>query len=280
VVLILRDLSGLAGRMPKVCLTMIVKNEGHCIARCLSSVKHLITAWCIVDTGSSDNTMEEVRRELAGIPGELHERPWVNFGVNRTEAAELAAQSGCDWLLVMDADETAEGDFSDLAWAHDCMGINVENGEEVGYRLSLLSTKRPWVYPEKIHESPNCTPGKPRRIIESLRIIHHGDGGRHTDGWQQRDIDLITSEPMGIRQHFHLGMMLYHANRYGEALGELAQCLGPLTDIYQMEFVLRICIRCAESMGAPEPIIDSLKWQHLRTQNDISLAEIKADLVS
>mmetsp|Transcript_9667 Transcript_9667/g.17589 ORF Transcript_9667/g.17589 Transcript_9667/m.17589 type:complete len:156 (+) Transcript_9667:29-496(+) len=27
-----------------------------------------------------------------GIPGEIHERPWVNFGVNRQQALELAVQ--------------------------------------------------------------------------------------------------------------------------------------------------------------------------------------------
>ena len=36
--------------MKKVCLTMIVKNEAHIIAKTLESVKDLIDRWVIVDT--------------------------------------------------------------------------------------------------------------------------------------------------------------------------------------------------------------------------------------
>ena len=39
-------------------LCMIVKDEAHIIERCLHSVKPLIDKVLIVDTGSSDNTIE------------------------------------------------------------------------------------------------------------------------------------------------------------------------------------------------------------------------------
>jgi hypothetical protein len=69
---------------------MIVKNEAHVLARCLDSVKPFVTAWVIVDTGSTDATQDLVRSCMRGIPGELHERPWKDFGHNRTEAIVLA----------------------------------------------------------------------------------------------------------------------------------------------------------------------------------------------
>ena len=40
---------------------------------------------------------------MQDIPGELHERPWRDFGFNRTEAAELG-RGKADYLLRMDAD--------------------------------------------------------------------------------------------------------------------------------------------------------------------------------
>jgi hypothetical protein len=51
-----------------------------------------------------------------GIPGELYERPWRNFGHNRSEALTLAQGHG-DYIWVMDADDTIMGtlDFTRLS---------------------------------------------------------------------------------------------------------------------------------------------------------------------
>jgi glycosyltransferase involved in cell wall biosynthesis len=87
---------------------MIVKNETKVLPRLFRSIKDCIDYYVIVDTGSSDDTIALIGREMAsyGIPGEVHERPWVNFGKNRQEALELAlAANKCDWLLFIDADE-------------------------------------------------------------------------------------------------------------------------------------------------------------------------------
>ena len=87
----------------RICLNMIVKNESRIIERCISSVYHLIDTWCIVDTGSTDGTQEIIKELLKDKPGELIEKPWVNFGHNRNEALELAERWG-EWTLLTDAD--------------------------------------------------------------------------------------------------------------------------------------------------------------------------------
>jgi glycosyltransferase involved in cell wall biosynthesis len=81
---------------------MIVKDEAKVIEKCLSSVKPLIDYWAIVDTGSSDNTKQLIDKMIAGIPGEFHERPWVNFAHNRNEALEFTKNKG-DYVLFIDA---------------------------------------------------------------------------------------------------------------------------------------------------------------------------------
>ncbi len=91
-----------------ICLTMIVKNEVAVLPRLFRSVKDYIDYYVIVDTGSTDDTIALIKREMGeyGIEGEVHERPWVNFGTNRQQALELAVQAGkADWLLFIDADE-------------------------------------------------------------------------------------------------------------------------------------------------------------------------------
>ncbi len=96
---------------------MIVRNEVHVVAEVLDVVAPYISSWVIVDTGSDDGTQDLIRDHMArlGIPGELYERPWRNFGHNRTEALALA-QGRADYILIMDADDTFVGtpDFTRL----------------------------------------------------------------------------------------------------------------------------------------------------------------------
>jgi glycosyltransferase involved in cell wall biosynthesis len=66
-------------------------------------VKDHIGYWTIVDTGSTDGTPYLIRESLADIPGVLYDRPWVDFGRNRSELMELARGSA-QQLLLIDAD--------------------------------------------------------------------------------------------------------------------------------------------------------------------------------
>src|SRR4051812_2036165 len=86
---------------------MIVRDEEAVIARCLESARPFIDAAMIVDTGSTDRTVSLICEAVKDMPGELLERPWVDFGTNRTELLQLA-RGTADYLLLLDADMTVE----------------------------------------------------------------------------------------------------------------------------------------------------------------------------
>ncbi len=98
-----------------IALCMIVKNESHIIRQTLENLydKIKFEYWVISDTGSTDNTKEIITEffKEKGVPGELHEDEWKDFGHNRSLAFEYGFSAPVDFLFIFDADDRLNGDF-------------------------------------------------------------------------------------------------------------------------------------------------------------------------
>ena len=142
-----------------MCLVMIVKDEEDTIKKCLTAVSPYISYWVIVDTGSKDNTLQVIRETMdeLQIPGELHERPWVNFEVNRTESLELA-KGKCDFRWIIDADDTFVLDdmninpFHVLDKGFDSYHISYKLHSLKYFRAQIVRSDQDWVYKGVLHE--------------------------------------------------------------------------------------------------------------------------------
>ncbi len=91
-----------------LCLNMIVKNESRVIKRLLQSVVKYIDCYCICDTGSTDNTVEEIRNFFSSqtppIPGRIILEPFQDFGYNRSFALKACDDLDVSYVLLLDAD--------------------------------------------------------------------------------------------------------------------------------------------------------------------------------
>lgn len=203
-----------------ICLCMIVKDEATVIERCLSSVKPHIDHWSICDTGSTDDTIEIIERSLKGIPGQVHRRPWVNFGVNRTEAIELA-KNKADFILVIDADMTVS--FTEEAKC----GLTADSymlryTGELDYRQRLLvSGRRSYRYVGVTHEYIDTEANERSELLDSITVTHHRDGsGRSSKS--ERDLQLLTQalkvDPANVRTVFYLAQTYRDLDRIDDAL--------------------------------------------------------------
>jgi len=142
---------------------MIVKNEAHVIERCLASTLPLIDKWVIIDTGSTDGTQEKIKNffEQIGIEGTLYERPWVNFGVNRSEALALAKPEG-DYTIMIDADEILEfaGDFDPEQFKNslvcDMYNVFAVYGGTKYHRPQFTGNHKDFYYRGVCHEYVDC----------------------------------------------------------------------------------------------------------------------------
>jgi tetratricopeptide (TPR) repeat protein len=83
-------------------LCIMVKNAGDSFENILRENLHLIDKWTILDTGSTDNTIEIINRVLVGKKrGQLYCEPFINFPESRNRCLELAG-TVCKYTLMLD----------------------------------------------------------------------------------------------------------------------------------------------------------------------------------
>ena len=211
------------GPRPRICLNMIVRNEAHIIHELVAAVAPHIDSWVIVDTGSTDGTQEKIRRlmEERGIPGDLHERPWRDFGHNRSEALALA-QGKADYIWVMDADDTIAGTLEFTGLEADAYSMRIKDGM-LYWRLQLFRDGVPWYYQGVLHEVAACDVPYTRAKIEGEYHIHSRRlGARNKDPQKYvRDAEILQAEvdrnPDDRRSVFYLAQSYLNAGDFANA---------------------------------------------------------------
>jgi len=111
----------------RLSICLIVKNEEQFLAKCLKSVRGLSAQVIVVDTGSTDRTVE-IAREFGA---EIYSFAWCDdFGAARNAALEHATG---DWVLMLDADEELpEGQHAKLL-------ADMKIATTIAFRLPLVN---------------------------------------------------------------------------------------------------------------------------------------------
>ncbi|PAD30678.1 hypothetical protein CHH60_15060 [Paenibacillus sp. 7523-1] len=157
-------------------LVMIVKNEEKTLRRCLNSVQSLVDEIIIVDTGSTDDTIQ-IASEFTT---EIFEYPWnQDFAAARNYALD---QSASDWNLVLDADEFISNDCSaairEFIQSGPAIGrVKVKNQFESQDGINTETSYISRIFPKqcryigKIHEQIQSDLS---RVIIDVEISHDG----------------------------------------------------------------------------------------------------------
>ena len=219
--------------MPKLCLSMIVKNETHIIKECLDSIYKYVDYWVIVDTGSTDGTQELIKNFFAekGIPGELHERPWVSFGDNRTEALQLC-DGKADWVWMIDADDYVEGEFQFPlnVGEVEAFALAFGRGEFTWWRTQIFRTGIGWRYQGILHEyptKPNAETASPKigKLEGKYKIVARTMGARNVgidpiEKYKRDAImleEVLLKEPDNVRYQFYLAQSYFDSQQWEKA---------------------------------------------------------------
>jgi glycosyltransferase involved in cell wall biosynthesis len=209
---------------------MIVKNESHIILECLNSVYKYIDYWVICDTGSTDNTKEIITNffKEKGIPGEIHDHEWKNFGHNRTLAFR-AAEGKADYAWVIDADDYLEGELVlPNTKEIDSYALRIKRGSFFWWRNQVFKLDSKWEYKGVLHEYAACEKQNPKivKLEGTYNICARTMGGARNVGITpvekySRDAvileEAMKEDPTNTRHQFYLAQSYFDSQQWEKA---------------------------------------------------------------
>jgi tetratricopeptide (TPR) repeat protein len=229
-----------------VSLCMIVKDEEAMLPRCLDAVRDWVDEMIVVDTGSTDRTVEIAQERGARV---LHHEWQNDFSAARNVSFDAAT---CDWILYLDADEVlVDGDGPRLrellthTWREAIFLIetnhtgDLEDGTATTHDAMRLVRRRPdRRFTGRLHEQLQDIPAylPERREISTVRIEHFGYLGevreQKNKGTRNREILDRQFEDGDVSPfvRFNRGMEHVAAGEHHAAIEHLEQSWTELAD--------------------------------------------------
>ena len=210
-----------------VCL--IVRNEEEVIARCLACVKKIADEIVVVDTGSTDGTVEEVKK----FTDKIYFFKWIDdFSAARNFSLDKAT---CNYVMWLDADDviTDENcrkikkllDGADFDMAFLPYAANVENGVPtfVYYRERIFKRSKNYRFSGAVHEAVTLQ----GNIVYGDAAIFHN---KLKEGEPLRNLRILQKQiARGIclneREKFYYGRELFYNKMYRESIAVLEDFL-------------------------------------------------------
>jgi len=181
-------------RKQSLSVTIIAQDEADRIEPCLQSVANWADEIIVLDSGSSDNTVEIARR----YTDKVFETDWPGYGPQKQRALEKA---NCNWVLSIDADERVSSELR-----ADIDAALTDSPECVGYRT-------PWavmVYGHRMDFGRSAR--APQRLFQR-------EGARFTDAQVHEHVVLAPGKK-GMLE----GRLYHYTHRnYGHALQKSAK---------------------------------------------------------
>lgn len=220
---------------------LIVKNEEKNIEHCLTHLKIIVDEQIVVDTGSTDRTVEIAKK----LGARIFHFDWIDdFSAARNFALEKAKG---DWIIFLDCDEYFSGDS--VNYIKDCITrlgdkknidgltcelINIDLNNNILATVKNVSPrifkrKEYLKYNKRIHEVLcNTKFSKSNPVLADassyLKIFHTGYADKEIDkkNKNERNINLLKKEleknPNDSKLNLYLSKQLNMEKMYEEAL--------------------------------------------------------------
>jgi tetratricopeptide (TPR) repeat protein len=219
-------------------LCMIVRDEEQMLPRCLAAVAPAVDEIVIVDTGSTDATVEIAK----SFGAKVIEFPWTgSFSEARNVSFEAATG---DWVMYLDADEVLVAEdveqlraLTGRTWREAFYLVETsytgelgDGGAMVNNALRVFRNRPEYRFKDRLHEQiahtlPTYIPGRVEQT--PVRVTHYGYLGSVRDAKEksQRNVELLRKQaaesPKTPFLHFNLGSEYIVVGALNAAIEEL-----------------------------------------------------------
>lgn len=252
---------------PTISLALIVKNVEKTIEKCLDSFSQCVDEIVIVDTGSTDRTLEI----LPKYTDKIYHFEWIddfsaarNYNFSLCTGDFLFWNDGDDFIDVDNIRKIKEFDFSDKEIVI-CNYIYAR--DEFGQPLSIVPRERiikrslglQWCEP--IHEYLPLRGAKV--FVSDITTIHnkqHGTSERNVKILEK----IVNKEPVNPRNLYYLGKEYLEFGRYDEAIVYLEKFIAHKDlfweDCFQAYYKLALCyLYKNDGAGFKRNLFESIK---------------------
>jgi len=216
-------------KKPLLGLVMMVRDEADTIRESILSCLPAVDCVVLVDTGSSDDTVDKAIDACSenDIPLHLYRERFIDFGRTRTTSLKLAAPHA-EWLLMLSGGETVQEaertrTYLECINIGDAFNVEVDFGAITYRHPRVTRSDSPWYYKGSTHEALVHPDGMSVSFtIPGTKIIHASDKNpeRRRRRWE-KDEDLLTREleddPDNARAQFYYAQTLECLGRAGAA---------------------------------------------------------------
>jgi tetratricopeptide (TPR) repeat protein len=256
----------------RLSLVMIVRDEEEMLPRTLEAIKPAVDEMIIVDTGSTDSTIEIAKSFGATVI----EREWTG-SFSDARNASLEAATG-DWFIYLDADEVLVSEDVDKLRAllgqtwreafflHETNFTGAEGtGVSVVHSALRLFRNRPnYRFSGRLHEqiAYHLPAYLPERLSQSsVRVNHYGYLGvvRESKDKARRNLELLLTQQretpanaLGPFFHYNLGSEYFAAGEVTKAADEYDTALRQIeaSNTFWHEYVPSLVLRSVKSLRA------------------------------
>lgn len=249
---------------------MITKNEEKNISRCLESIKDIADEIIVVDTGSTDKTVEIAK----SFGAKTYFFKWdKNFSHARNASIEKATM---DWIIFLDADEELpkeEGlklkqiiNTTPLEGFH-CRLVNIVSSQNIGDALVLRVFRNNPIYRfrGKMHEqivfSIQEEKGPQSIGTTDIKIVHYGYDPElaDMDSKQKRNLELLESYPEEDRDGYFYYSLANEYTRIGEYDKALKTYEKAYNDKVPSSYMPYLCINVIKTLFSQKRYYDAIK---------------------